>query len=395
MSELPTRQEYLARVKRFQRELGRKDIDAALLVQRVDLYYLSGVNTDAQLCVPAMAPAILIVQKEMEHMRSCSAIGNIVELTTLSSLHDAILEQLGREPRRLGLELDILPINRYQVYQKAFPNADIVDVSPLIREIRMVKSEYEMSRIQKAAEMADSMFEQVPIYLREVETEMDLATKVEFYYRSKGHPGIIRTRGFNSEAFYGHLMSGKNAALPSSSPGPTGGKGVGPFYSQGASKERIGRNEPILIDYAANVEGYISDQTRIFSMGDLSEKYQKAHEIMVQMQDTLAEKGRPGVRSGDLYDLAQKIAEKSGLKEGFMGYPESVPFVGHGVGLELDEWPIIASRSDTILDEGMVLAIEPKVVFPGEGVVGIENTFVVTTHGMKKLNRFPDEISIC
>ncbi|OPX35987.1 MAG: hypothetical protein B1H11_08295 [Desulfobacteraceae bacterium 4484_190.1] len=395
MFALPRKQEFLGRMKRFQRRLEKEDIDVAILVQKVDLYYLSGVDRDAQLCVPAVAPAAVIVQKELEHVRSCSAIENIVELTTLSSLHDAVLEQLGQEPRKLGLELDILPINRYQVYQKVFSDADIVDVSPLIREIRMVKSAYEIARIQKAAEMADSMFAQVPLYLQEAETEMELATRVEFYYRSKGHPGIIRTRSFNSEAFYGHLMSGKNAALPSSSLGPTGGKGAGPFYSQGASREKIGRHEPILIDYAANVEGYISDQTRIFSIGTLDEKYQKAHEIMVRLQDTLAETGKPGVRSGDLYDLAQKIIGKSRLKEGFMGYPDPVRFVGHGVGLELDEWPIIAARSDTILDEGMVLAIEPKVVFPGEGVVGIENTFVVTTQGMKKLNRFPDEICIC
>jgi len=382
-------------VTRFQRRLEEEDIDVALLVQRVDLYYLSGVDREAQLCVPAVGPAVLIVQKEMEHVRSCGAIEHMRESTSPSSLHDAVLEQLRQEPRRLGLELDILPINRYQFYQKVFPDADIIDVSPLIREIRMVKTDYEISCIQKASEMADSMFEQVPLYLQEAETEMELAARVECYYRSKGHPGIICTRGFNSEAFYGHLMSGKNAALPSSSPGPTGGKGAGPFYSQGASKEKIGRHEPILIDYAANVEGYISDQTRIFSMGTLSEKYQKAHEVMVRVQDTLAEKGRPGVRSGDLYDLAQEIVKESGLKNGFMGYPDPVPFVGHGVGLELDEWPVIAARSDWILHEGMVLAIEPKFVFPGEGVVGIENTFVVTTHGMKKLNRFPDEICIC
>ena len=259
----------------------------------------------------------------------------------------------------------------------------------------MVKSAYEISCISNAAQMADSMLEQVPIFLQEAVTEVDLALRVEAYYRGKGHPGIIRTRGFNMESVYGHVMSGKRAAMPSNSAGPTGGMGLGPFWSQSASKEKIGRNEPVLVDYAANMHGYISDQTRIFSLGKLKQKFQRAHDVMINVQDTLAEKGRPGTRAGDLYDLAVGIVEKAGLMTGFMGHPDPVPFVGHGVGLELDEWPVIARNSETILRQGMVIALEPKIIFPDEGVMGVENTFVVDESGMKKLNRFPDTILIC
>jgi Xaa-Pro dipeptidase len=89
-----------------------------------------------------------------------------------------------------------------------------------------------------------------------------------------------------------------------------------------------------------------------------------------------------------------KIAETKGLKQTFMGYPEPVPFIGHGVGLELDEWPIIGKGSDHILEEGMIIALEPKIIFPGEGVVGIENTFLVEEESMTKLNHFQDDIVI-
>jgi Xaa-Pro aminopeptidase len=151
---------------------------------------------------------------------------------------------------------------------------------------------------------------------------------------------------------------------------------------------------PILVDYTANVEGYLSDQTRIFSIDALPEKLQNAHKVMVEVQDAMAREGRPGVMAKDLYAVALKIVEKADFMEGFMGHPQPVPFVGHGVGLELDEWPVIGKGSEHILEQGMVIALEPKMVFPGQGVVGIENTFAVTETGMEKLNRFPDDIVI-
>jgi Xaa-Pro aminopeptidase len=157
----------------------------------------------------------------------------------------------------------------------------------------------------------------------------------------------------------------------------------------------IGKHEPILVDHAANVSGYIADQTRIFSIGPLADELMDAHRAMVEIQDTIARRGVPGVVAGDLYGLALDMAQRAGLDRGFMGCPDPVPFVAHGVGLEIDDWPVIGRGSDTVLEEGMVFAVEPKVVFPGRGVVGIENTFCVTPEGMKKLNRFPDEVCVC
>jgi Xaa-Pro aminopeptidase len=259
----------------------------------------------------------------------------------------------------------------------------------------MVKSEYEMDCIKRAAAMADRMYEKVPFFLKEAKTEIELALRVESYYRSQGHPGFVRTRTFNMECLYGQIMSGESGAEPSNSPGPTGGKGAGPFSSQGAGMGAIRPHEPIFIDHAGNVEGYIADQARIFSIGKLSNKFNRAHSVMTDIQNTLVEKGRPGVIAGDLYETALEMATGAGLESGFLGYPDHVPFVGHGVGLEIDEWPVIGRNSDIILEKGMVLALEPKVVFPGEGIAGVENTFMVTEAGMKKLNIFPDEIFVC
>ncbi|MBW1792807.1 MAG: aminopeptidase P family protein, partial [Deltaproteobacteria bacterium] len=307
----------------------------------------------------------------------------IVPLPSLSHIPNLVKKHTRRLPKRLGLEMDILPAKLYLTYQKLFPDTEIVDISPLIRRVRMTKSTYEISRVKMAAQMADEMYEQVPSFLEKAETETDLALKVEAFYRAKGHPGLVRARSFNSAIYYGHIMSGENSSVPSSSMGPTGGKGLGPFYSQGAGRGKIVRHVPIVVDYASNVEGYIADQTRIFSLGTLKGKFHRAHDAMLEVQETISQKGTPGMRAGELYSMSLKIAEKAGFIDGFMGYHDPVSFVAHGVGLEIDEWPIIGRNSTTILKEGMVIAMEPKVIFPGEGVVGIENVFVVTGNGMK------------
>jgi Xaa-Pro dipeptidase len=395
MSRSSIEKEIPNRLTRLQNQLSAQHLGGAILVQKVDLYYFSGTDQDAHLWVPASGTPVLMVRKSLERALEDSPMEKILPLPAFSHLPELIKAHTGKVPKRFGLEMDVLPAGLFMTYQKLFPGTEMVDISALIRGIRMIKSPYEVSCITQAAKMGDGMFEQVPLFLKDSKTETDLALRLEAHYRSKGHPGLVRARGFNMELFYGHVMSGRNAAVPSSSPGPTGGMGLGPFYSQGAGMKIIGRHEPILVDYTSNVRGYVADQARIFSLGKLKEKFLHAHDVMLEVQEALSQQGLPGVCAGNLYNVAQRIVEKAGLSQGFMGYPDPVPFVGHGVGIELDEWPVIGRNIMTILEEGMVIALEPKFVLPGEGVVGIENTFVVTLHGLKKLNRFRDSIVAC
>ena len=383
------------RIGNFQKRLSAHGVDGALIVEKTDLYYLSGTKQEGHLFVPDGGAPLLMVRRDFKRAVSESPLREIVPLSGYSALPHLISGEKGVSPRRMGLEMDILPANLYFLYRKLFPEAEWVDISPLIRETRMVKSEYEIERIRAAAEMADGMYERVPEFLETARTELELSIMVEAYYRKRGHPGIVPTRGFNFDTIYGHIMAGENAALPSASPGPTGGKGLGPFYSQGAGMGEIQPHSPILLDYCASLNGYAADSTRIFSLGNLKTPLVHAHEVMLEVQETLLRLGVPGARAEDLYRAALDIVEKAGLSKGFMGSPNGVPFVGHGIGLDLDEWPVIGKGAQTRLEEGMVVAMEPKMVFPGEGVVGIENTVVVTHTGMKKLTRYPDVISVC
>lgn len=367
----------------------------ALIVQKVDLYYLSMIDQDAYLWIPASDQPLLMVRKNMKCALTNAAIEKVVPLESLSQLPNYLNRCVGSKTGTLGLEMDVLPTNFYLTFQSLFPEKQVVDISPLIRKMRMFKSSYEIFCIKRAAKMADRLYERIPEFIHVSETEMELAAKAEAFYRKEGHPGLTPMRTFNMDSHYGLIMAGPSSTIPGNYPGPASGSGPGPYLSHGSGFNRIRKHEPILVDYASNVEGYLSDQTRIFSIGSLNEKFYRAHSVMLEVQETLAREGRPGVRAKDLYDLALKIVKKAGLLEGFMGYPEPVPFVAHGIGLEMDEWPVIGKNSDHILQERMVVAMEPKFIFPGEGIVGIENTFAITEKGMEKLNRFPEEIVVC
>jgi Xaa-Pro aminopeptidase len=201
-------------------------------------------------------------------------------------------------------------------------------------------------------------------------------------------------RLWGSELFYGHFMAGPAAAEPSYLASPTGGAAVSPAVAQGPSFTPIGPNQPILVDYVFAHQGYLADHTRIFSLGELPADLTKAQADMVAIQNEIKAMALPGTTAGTVYAKAVELAEKAGYGDHFMGSgPARIRFVGHGVGLELDEYPFLAKGQEMVLAENMVVALEPKVIFPGKGVVGIENTHLVTAKGLAPLTQYPDGVT--
>ncbi|MBF0496325.1 MAG: aminopeptidase P family protein [Deltaproteobacteria bacterium] len=384
--------EIYQRIVKLQQALIDQGLQGALLVQRADVYYFTGTAQDAHLWVPAQGEPVLLVRHSFERASDESPLRDVRPFSRMSEPPAQV--GWGNVPGGgvIGLEMDVLPAERYLLYTRLFPAAGFNDISPVIRELRMLKSEHEMTLIRQSAILNDAMFAQVPTMLQEGLTELEFAGKVEAFLRAGGHQGAIRIRSFNQEVFYGHIMAGPSIAAAGVSVGPTGGYGPNPSYPQGASRRRIGRHEPVVVDTACAVDGYIVDQTRIFSLGRLNEIFYQAHQTALDIQAALVREAKPGVTGAAMYELALDLVQDCPYREGFMGSPRNVPFVGHGVGLELDEWPIFGRGFDRLLQPGMVVALEPKFIFPGQGMAGIENTFWVDSDGLVKLTQFPDEI---
>jgi Xaa-Pro dipeptidase len=387
-------EEIQARIAKFQAVMREKEVDGSLIVQKTDLFYFSGTAQQGWLYVPAEGQALLMIFKDVERAAVESPLA-VISLASPKKMPDILQESACPLPSVLGMELDVLPVNLYFQYAAVFKDARVEDISTEIRLIRAVKSAYEIELIRKAAALSDTVAEKVPEMLKEGMTEVALAGQIEGYARSLGHQGIVRMRLWGSELFYGHLMSGPTAAVPSYLASPTGGSGVSSLISQGAGFKQLARNEPILVDYVFALNGYISDHTRIFSLGPLPDELLRAHQAMLEIQDEVKALAVPGVLTGDLYETMVRLATEKGYEETFMGVGDRrIRFTGHGVGLELDEFPFIAKGQKLPLAKGMIIALEPKIILPGKGVVGIENTHLVTDKGLETLTRFADGIMI-
>ena len=389
------RAEIGARIAALQSVLANRGLDAALILQKTDLFYFGGTIQQASLYVPAAGEPILMVNRSFERARAESPLERVVPLNGPSRIPAILVEAGCRRPSALGFELDVLPVNLFRKYEALFPGAATADVSTDIRLIRTVKSPYEIELVREAARRSDQVAALMPGLIRPGMTEIELAGRVEAEMRRLGHQGIVRMRLWGGELFYGHLLAGDSGGVASYLASPTGGRGVGPAVAQGAGMRPVGRNEPIVLDYVFAFQGYISDHTRVFSLGPVPDELQRAHAAMLELQAEVARRAVPGVASGAIYDIAFAWVQERGWAEHFMGATqERVRFVGHGVGLELDEFPFLNSGQTLPLQAGMVVAVEPKLVFPGRGVVGIENTHVVTPGGLEQLGRYPGEITV-
>jgi len=379
----------------MQTKMAAHDIEGALIVQNSDLFYFAGTAQQAHLYIPADGPPILMVRKDMNRARTESSLERIVPLSSPRRIPEILKEHAYPLPASLGLECDVLPVNLYHAYQKTFSGCRILDASALIRLTRAVKSTYEIDLITQAAERADQVAGSMSELLEPGLTEIELAGLIEARARALGHQGFVRMRLWGSEMFYGHLMSGPAAAVPSYLASPTGGTGTSPAFAQGPGFRKIGRNETVLLDYVFAWQGYLADHTRIFATGELPDELKRAHAAMLGIQEMLKTAARPGIPAGELYELALARATERGLGEFFMGAGDQrVRFVGHGIGVELDEFPFLAKGQKLPLAEGMVIALEPKVVMPGKGVVGIENTHVVEAEGLQQLTVFEEAITV-
>ncbi|MGA8240417.1 MAG: Xaa-Pro peptidase family protein, partial [Desulfobacterales bacterium] len=352
------------RINHLKQRLDKTGIDAALILQNSDLFYFTGTIQQAHLFVPVDGEPLLMVRKDIERAVAESAIRKIVPISRPQELPELLCRNGYPLPRQLGLELVVLPTNLYLGYRDIFSGADISDVSTVVRLIRAIKSDHEIGLITAAAGYSDQVADSVREYLQEGITEIELAGLIEARARRLGHQGIIRMRLWGSELFYGHLMAGPSAAVPSYLASPTGGAAVSPAVAQGPGFRPIRRREPILFDYVFAHQGYLSDHTRIFAIEGLPDELLQAHQAMLTVQAMVKKEAKPGVRTGDVYEMAVAMATELGYADNFMGVGDRrIRFIGHGIGIELDEYPFLAQGQRLEFQQNMIVALEPKLIF--------------------------------
>ena len=394
--DLLPRSEAISRGMRLQQWMQTSSVDAVFILQNADLYYFSGTIQSGLLCLPCDGEPIYLVKKSPMRAKQECGWGRIIPFSRLEEAPGILQSERIGPLKKIGLEIDVLPAAFYLKLAGLFPGVELLDASAAVRAIRMVKSPYEVLQIRNAARMLIRAWEQLPGWIRPGATELEVLAQMEQYLRLQGHQGILRTRGFNYEVGYGAFSAGSSACVPTSFPGSTGFIGLYPAISNTGSHRRLASGEPILIDICGGYGGYLADAARTFAIGALPSDMRDAHAWILELNHEIEAMLKPGAGCGAICDKVFEMADRSPYADTFMGTGDNrMRYVGHGAGLELDELPVLASRSEAKLERGMVLAIEPKVFFPDRGGVGIENMYLITEAGCDNITKYREEIIYC
>lgn len=381
MNRVPLR-ELQDRFDRFRVQMEEMDPEweLAVIFGKINQYYFTGTMQDGMLLLYRDGDAEYWVRRSFERALDESFLPGIRKM---DSFRDAA-KSFREFPDSVYLETEIVPLALLQRFQKHFPIADIRSVDQQISRIRSVKSNFEISLMEEAGKIHQRVLEDlVPDLLREGMSELEFAGNLYSTLLAEGHQGIVRFGMFNTEMLIGQIGFGESSLYPTSFDGPGGNYGLNPAVPLLGSRDRKLRSgDLVFVDVGCGVGGYHTDKTMTYMFGrSLPDDAIEAHERCFDIQNEMVSLLVPGETPSGIFDQIVNGLSKE-FRTNFMGYGNrQAKFLGHGIGLVVDEMPVIAKGFDEPLQEGMVLALEPKKGVAGIGMVGIENTFLVTPSG--------------
>ncbi len=357
--------EYSKRVKKLQKQLRKKKIDALLVTQPHNRRYLSGYTamdhniseSSGVLLIPARGKMHLLTDFRYQLQAEHEVTGCKVKLYRrgLTALLRNLLPKL--EIETLGFESDYMLHSTHLAMQDAFKKAGIklVPLSGIIEKMRLIKDKTEIELIRKSVALNEEVFLEIYPTITSAQTEIDVALAIEH---------AMRKKGAEAASFDSIVASGENSALPHAVPTNT----------------PIANNRPLTIDMGLILNGYCSDMTRTFVPGKADKKYKKIHRIVREAQLAGMSAIRAGVTGRDVDKVARDIIADAGYGD-YFGHS-----LGHGVGLAVHEGPRVASRAQKKLQAGMIVTVEPGIYIPGWGGIRLENMVLVLEDGFENLN---------
>ena len=372
---------------RMQQAMQKINADGCLLTVDVNLYYTTGRIFSGYFYLPAEGAPWFFVK------RPNGLTGDHVEYIRKPEQMAELFASHGLEmPEKLLLEADELTYNDYIRLQNIFNPKETGNATAMMRELRQIKTPYEIGMFRLSAEHHARTYAEIPECFRPGMTDLEFQYEIEKRMRKNGSIGIFRAFGANMDIFMGSILAGENAETPSPFDFALGGGGIDTSCPLGANGTVLKEGTAIMVDMAGNYTAYMTDMTRVFSVGRLTELAYRAHQTALLIESEIENIARPGTPCAELYNIAARITENQGLGAYFMGTKQQAKFVGHGIGIQINELPVLTPRSKEVLEPNMVFALEPKYVIPGVGAVGIENSFLVTETGLEKITQFTEDI---
>ena len=366
--------------ERVQCFLKEQAVEACLISSFINTYYLTGKVFDGYIYLPNEGEPIYFVRKPATIKDE-----RVVFIYKPEDIPALLKERNITLPKTIGLEADQLTYNEYIRLEAIFNPEKVANATAVLRRARIIKTSWEIEQFRYSAVRHSEVYSKVPSLFRPGMTDLEFQYEIEHAMRQHGSIGVFRAFGSNMDIFMGSLLTGDNAGAPSPCDFALGGGGSHACLPIGANGSLIKEGQSVMVDMAGNFTAYLTDMTRVYACGTLPDIAYRAHQVSVDMHQWLMEEGKPGLSCATIYTQSLEMAKAANLSDYFMGTTQQAKFVGHGVGLEINELPVMTGRSKDLLQAGMVFAYEPKFVLPEIGAVGIENTYLVTDTGLEKL----------
>lgn len=378
------------RLAKVREQMKLNHIDALLLGSTANIYYMSGCIFRGNIYIDLdRGPLFFLIPPSIpnaEHEENVIAIRKPEQIA-------GKLAELGYGiPDRIGFEYGDLLYSDIERLKGCFHESEPTDATPAMRHARMCKTDYEIAKMREDGLRQCAVYSKIAGCYHEDMTDLEFQIEIERVLRLEGCLGILRTAGSRMELNLGSVISGENADKPSPYDFAMGGEGVDSSLPVGANGTTMLRGTSVMVDMNGGFNGYQTDMTRCWTLGEVSELARRAHECSRTILRRLEKIALPSAPVANLSIEAKEIAKAEGLEQYFMGHRHQAGFIGHGVGIELNEQPVVMDRSRDLLEENMTIALEPKFVIPRVGAVGVENTYRVTKEGLENLTPFREEL---
>jgi len=364
--------------------------NVALIINKINLFYFTGTLQNGVLVIPKDGDAIFFVRRSFYRAELESEFDKIVKIGSFKDI-PPVTGSLGKT---VHIEKEFVPLAYFERINKYFGFENIQSCDLPLSAARAVKTKYELDIMRMSGKVHRETLETfVPSVIGGGMSEKELGSIILKHMLDNGHHGVTRIGMFNTELFVGQICFGENSMYHNTFDGPGGIVGISPAVPLfGNNNRKLANNELVFVDIGCGIEGYHTDKTQVYAFGTLPDEAYIYHERCVKILDETVARMKPGNIPSKVYEEVMADVDEQ-FQEYFMGYgDERVKFLGHGVGLVIDEYPVFAKGFDLPLEENMVMAVEPKRGIPGVGLVGLENTYIVTKNGGVSLTGNEKEI---
>ena len=388
-----THAEQSLKVSKIQREMAEAGADSLLLRSIPAFLYLTGTVMQGFIYVPAEGEPLWF----LEHPSDTRPVEDDSRIFRIRKPEEipALLKETGYEiGPGTALELGQMPVSDFLRLSKLSASGHVseTDGSQILRRARMIKTADELEEMRRLAKIQVQVYRESPGLYRPCMTDSDWQHEIEYAMRRHGSIGLFRTYGWRMESFQGNVITGATASAPAPYDFAMGGRGYD-AYPFGASGTVIEPGHTVMIDMAGNYGTLQTDMTRTYTLGEVPEEARRAHGVSLKMHEMFRETVRPGKPIAEVYNRCLQMADEAGLGDYFMGTKEwKSKFVGHGLGIEINELPVLTARQKGNFEEGMAIAFEPKFVLPEIGPVGAENTYIITSGEPENITSFPMDL---